>query len=76
MVISRRNDGILHALAHDLGGIHVSASSDGRDLDHIIKKVHQIEKGRFEDKKINQMEDRYQWFLFVGLLCLLVEWIL
>ncbi len=76
VVISQRNDGILHALANDLGGIYVPASIDGSDLEQIIKKVHMIEKARFEDKKINQMEDRYQWFLFIGLLCLLAEWVL
>ncbi len=76
VVISQRNDGILNALANDLGGIYVPASTDGNDLEQIIKKIHQIEKARFEDKKINQMEDRYQWFLFMGLLCLLAEWIL
>ncbi len=76
VVISQRNDEILYALANDLGGVYVAASSDGSDLEKIIKQVHAIEKGRFEDKKVHQMEDRYQWFLGAGLVCLLIEWVL
>lgn len=76
VVISKRNDGILHALATDLGGIYVAAELDGSDLKKIVNRVQRIEKGHFEDKKVHQMEDRYPWFVAVSLLAFLVEWIL
>jgi Ca-activated chloride channel homolog len=76
VVISQRNDEILQSLAHGLGGIYVPAVQAGSDIKQIVSSVQQIEKGHFEDKKMNQLHDRYPWFLFAALCAFLVEWIL
>ncbi len=76
VVISQRNDEILSSLAKDMGGIYVPMADNGTDLHQLVSQVQRIEKGQFADKKMNQMEDQYHWFLLVGLLLLAIEWIL
>ncbi len=76
VVISHRNDGILQELANDLGGKYMPMSSNNNDVKQIARQVLMVEKAQFEDKKMNRLEDHYHWFLFVGLLLLLVEWVL
>ena len=51
-------------------------ADNGTDLHQLVSQVQRIEKGQFADKKMNQMEDQYHWFLLVALLLLAIEWIL
>ena len=73
IVISQRNDEMLRGLAHDLEGIYIPTSTDQTDLKSVVNYVQRFEKGRFEDKKIHQLQDQYHWFLLGALLFCLFE---
>lgn len=76
VVISQLNEGILHTLAVDVGGVYVPFTQDISDVSKLVKYITQFEKERFEDKQISQFDDKYHYFLLLSLCCLLAEWIL
>ncbi len=76
VVITQRNEGILHALATDVGGIYVPCTQDGTDITKLVERIMRFEKERFEDKQIAQFDDKYHYFVLASLCCLLLEWII
>lgn len=76
VVISQLNEGILHTLATDVGGIYIPYTTDVTDLTKLVERINRFEKERFENKQIAQLDDKYHYFAFMSLCCLLLEWIL
>jgi len=76
VVISRLNEGILQALAHDSGGIYLRCMKDDTDLKQLTSKITSFEKEKFDDKKIDMLEERYPYFLLITFICLVLEWII
>jgi Ca-activated chloride channel homolog len=76
IVISRLNEGILKAVAHDSGSIYLRLTSDQSDLNQLVNAITGFEKEKLEDKKLAMLEDQYHYFLLVSFACLLFEWIL
>lgn len=77
VVISRLNEGILHALASDSGGTYIRLIREsGTDLQVLVNKVYAYEKEKIEEKKISTLEEQYPYFLIVSFLCFLFEWLL
>ena len=76
VVISRMNEGILHRLAEDTGGLFVPITEDRRDVTQIKTFISQFEKERLEDKTIKQFDDQYHWALLLSFVCFALEWLL
>lgn len=76
VVISRLNEGILYALAQDSGGSYIRMTKDDSDLRALVSQVQKFEKEKFDDKKVQRMEEQYPYFVFVSFMFLLVEWLL
>lgn len=76
VVISQLNEGILHALATDVGGTYILCSKDATDVHKLVDRITRFEKERFEDKQVAQFDDKYHYFVLISLLCLLLEWML
>lgn len=76
VVISQLNEGILHTLATDVGGMYIPYTKDGTDLTKLVERINRFEKERFEHTQIAQLDDKYHYFIVVSLCCLLLEWIL
>lgn len=76
VVISHLNDGILHALAQDAGGVYQSITPDLSDMRTLVRYISSFEKDYFEDKKVSSYYDRYPIFVVISLLCFAVEWVL
>lgn len=77
VVMSRLNEGILRALAHESGGQYVHAvTNDDSDIVGIINSVEQYEKQKFDQKNVIQEEERYPYFIAIALIFFLIEWIL
>ncbi len=76
IVISHLNDGILHTLAQDAGGVYLPVTQDRSDLKKLVTHITSFEKDYLEDKKIAFLEDRYNYFLLVSFLCFALEWII
>lgn len=76
VVISRLNEGILHALSQDAGGRYIRATDNDDDIAAFVQAVQAFEKEQFAEQKRSRYEDQYQWFLFVSFICFALEWIL
>lgn len=76
IVISKLNEGILNILATETGGKYFKLTDSDNDLRDLISDVESFEKENFEDKKLPELQDRYNYFLIVSLACLIVEWLL
>ena len=75
IVISRLNEGILQALAHDVGGTYIQTTKNSDDITSLVALVKNHEKEVIEEKKISQLEEQYPWFLLVSFLLLALEWL-
>lgn len=76
VVISRMNEGILHRLAEDTGGLFVPISSDDTDIKKMKRFITSFEKERLDDRHVKQYQEQYAWPLGISFICLLIEWLL
>ncbi len=77
VVISRLNDGILQTLSHDTGGMYIRSTSDNNDdMLELVAQVERFEKEEMDEKKVSHFIERYNYFISVSFLCLLLEWLL
>jgi Ca-activated chloride channel family protein len=76
IVISQRNEDILHRLATDVGGIYIPLTTDDKDIGMLVENISAFQKEHFEDKRLTMHDDKYHYFILWGLGCLLGEWIL
>jgi Ca-activated chloride channel homolog len=76
VVISRLNEGILHALSQDAGGRYVRATDNDDDIAMFVQAVQSFEKEQFAEQKRSRYEDQYHYFLLVSFICFALEWIL
>jgi Ca-activated chloride channel family protein len=76
VVISRLNEGILKSVTSECGGMYVPMSLDDTDIQRIVKQVQRFEKEKFDDKKMNIMQEQYPYFVAVSFGCLAIEWLL
>jgi len=76
VVISRLNEGILHTLANDSGGLYLHCTDDDAELKQLVQKITAFEKEKFDDTKMETLEDRYPYFLAVSFVCFALEWLL
>jgi Ca-activated chloride channel family protein len=76
IVISRLNEGILNTVAHDSAGLYIRMTSDNADVKTLINQIHRFEKEKIEDKTFSRVDEQYPYFLIVGLVLLIIEWLL
>ena len=76
VVISHLNDEVLQALSQEAGGSYVSLTHTNDDMKQIVSLIKRYEKEKFEDKKISQFNDKYNYFLLISFICLGLEWLL
>ncbi|MGB8468046.1 MAG: VWA domain-containing protein [Candidatus Babeliales bacterium] len=76
VIMSRLNEGILRALAHETGGTYLTAQENASDVQEIKTQVEQFEREKFEDKTVVHWQERYFYFAAVACACLLLEWFL
>jgi len=76
VVISRLNEGILRNLAHESGGIYVTATEKKSDIKSIVTAVQQFEKEQLNDTSFKHITEYYHYPLLVSFVCFALEWIL
>jgi Ca-activated chloride channel family protein len=76
VVISRMNEGILHRLSEDTGGLFIPISSDDSDIRKMKQFIASFEKERLADRQVKRYQEQYAWPLLISFLCLLIEWLL
>ncbi len=76
VVISRLNEEVLTALAHDAGGVYVTMARNDRDVQTLLAQINVFEREWIEDKKVAQLQDVYHYCLLMSLICFACEWII
>ena len=73
VVLTQLDEETLKKIARITGGEYYRATAGGAELDNIFKEIAGIEKSEFETKFYTDYEERFQYFLFVVLALLIVE---
>jgi Ca-activated chloride channel family protein len=76
VVMSRLNEGILQNIAQQCGGKYIRVTQSDDDIKMLIHAVQSFEKDKFQDKKVNGLQEQYPYFVAVAWLALLLEWLL
>ena len=76
VVISRLNESLLKNLAADVGGKYISLATDNSDIEQLVRTITSYEKEQLDEIKMNQLHDWYHYFVALGLMALLLEWLL
>ena len=74
--MSKLDETTLTKIASDTGGEYFKAQDGNVDLGRLLADLQGLEKSTLASKLNRQYEDRYQYFLFLGLFFLLLEFIL
>lgn len=72
-VLTKLNEPMLQEIARVGGGVYQRAKGTSIDFDGILTSIGSIEKSTFKQKKFMEYEDRFQWFLAIGILLLILE---
>jgi Ca-activated chloride channel family protein len=67
---------MLQQIAAAGGGKFVMASNRSGGLERILEEINKLEKTEFETRMFSDYEDRFQYFLGIAILLLLLEFIL
>lgn len=76
VVVSKLDEMTLQKIALITGAKYYHATSGEMELDKIYDEVSKMEKKELEGKLMTQYEDRYQYFLFLSILFLVIEFFL
>ena len=72
-VVAKLDESTLQQIAVAGKGIYVKANSAETGLNTIFDEVNKIEKKEYESKVFSEYEDRFQYFIGVSILFLLIE---
>jgi Ca-activated chloride channel family protein len=72
-IVTRLNEQTLREIAAAGGGTFVRATNSDAGLNIILNAIDKLEKKQFESKMYSDYEDRFQVFIFITFLILLVE---
>ena len=73
-VITKLDPLILQRIAAEGKGIFIQATNSDDGLSSVLNQINKMEKKSFGTKQFTGFEDRFQYFLAVGLLLLLLEY--
>jgi Ca-activated chloride channel family protein len=72
-VITKLNEEMLKEIAANGGGSYIRANSTQSGLDALFKEINKMEKKEIGSKVFTDYKDRFQWFLGIALILLIIE---
>ncbi len=75
-VVTKLDEGMLQEIASAGNGKYIRASTSDAGLNTLLSEVNKMEKKNFGSKMYTDYEDRFQYFLALGLVLLLIELII
>ena len=72
-IITRLDEKMLQDIANAGNGIFVRANNTQAGLKEVFDEVNKMQKSEYDSQIFSDYEDRYQLFLFIALLLLLIE---
>ncbi len=73
MVLTRMDPTVLRTIAGTAGGKFYDGSGSLSEFTSIVKKADKMKKGELESKKADRYENRFAYFLFIGLVLLVID---
>ena len=71
----RLDEDLLKQVSEMTGGKYFNVRSN-RSLEEVYQEIDQLEKTRIEVTRITRKTEEFHWFLMIGAILLLIEWIL
>lgn len=75
-VVTKLNDQMLQQIASAGNGIYVTANNSQVGLDKIFEKIDEMDKTEFESRVFSDYEDRFQYFLAMAVILLILEFMI
>ncbi|MCC6838469.1 MAG: VWA domain-containing protein [Bacteroidia bacterium] len=75
-VVTKLNELMLQQLAAAGSGVYVRATNSDAGLKNVLAAIDKLEKKQFESKMYSDYEDRFQWFIAIAFVLLLIETLL
>lgn len=72
-VVTKLNESMLQQIASAGKGVYVRANNTESGLRTVFNEISKLEKTEFESKMFSDYEDRFQYFIAVGLILLIIE---
>ncbi len=75
-VITKLNDLMLSQIASAGGGSYVNATNSNAGLKTVVDEINEMEKKEIESRIFADYEDQFQYFIAIGILLLLIEYLI
>jgi Ca-activated chloride channel family protein len=72
-VVTRLNEDMLQQIASAGNGIYVRANNTQAGLRKVFEEINKLEKTEFESKMFSDYEDRFQYFIALSIIFLILE---
>jgi len=72
-VVTKLNENMLQQIAAAGNGIYVRANNTQAGLSKVFDEINKLEKTEFESKMFSDYEDRFQYFIAISILLLIIE---
>jgi len=72
-VVTKLNESMLQQIASAGRGVYVRANNSSSGLKTVFDEINKLEKTEFESKMFSDYEDRFQYFLALSLMFLVME---
>ena len=72
-VVTKLNESILQQIASEGNGIYVRANNTSAGLRTIFQKINKIEKKEYENRIFSDFESRFQYFIGITIILLIIE---
>ena len=76
IVVTKLNENVLKQIALTTGGTYIKASNSTIGLNEIVTQFRTIERKEFSTSKFESYNELYQYFLALGLLFILLEFVI
>lgn len=75
-IVSKANPEVLRQIAANGKGVYVQATNSQLGLEALVEELEAMEKSEFKMEKYEEYEDRFQIFLLLGFLLMLIEFLI
>jgi Ca-activated chloride channel family protein len=72
-VVTKLNETMLQQIASAGNGIYIRASNTSVGLNKVLEDINKLEKTEIDSQLFSDYEDRFQYFIAIGLLLILIE---
>jgi len=72
-VVTKLNESMLQQIASAGNGVYVRANNTRAGLSKVFEEINALEKTEFESKMFSDYEDRFQYFIAISLILLILE---